>query len=103
LPCPPFLLFGVLPRGLSVRFLSASVTFAFHHTALPIAILHSSVATGAVVGTSGIGASGLAEVFRVGCVAAVGFVVGGHGEDLFASMSSSSWVAVVAWHECIRL
>jgi hypothetical protein len=70
---------------------------------LPVVILHSSVATGAAAGTSGRGTSGSAEVFGVVCVAAVGIVVSERREDLFASASSSSWVAVIVWRECIRL
>jgi hypothetical protein len=71
--------------------------------ALPITILYSSVATRAVVGALCRGASGSAEVFGVGCAVAVSFIVGRHREGLFAGASSSSWAAVVAWCECIRL
>jgi hypothetical protein len=85
----------------------ASAAFVFRHTALPIAILDSSVATGVAAGASGRSGSGSAEVygvgsaevFRVGCAAAVGTVVRERGEDLFARVSSSSRAAVVAWHE----
>jgi hypothetical protein len=93
-------------RGLAVHFRFALAALAFCHAALPIAILHSSVATGAVAGTSGRGASGSAEVFGVGsaevfrvgsvevfgvgCTMAVGIVVSEVGEDLFATASSSS-------------
>jgi hypothetical protein len=43
------------------------------------------------------------EVFGVGCMAAVGIVLSQCREDLFARASSSSWAAVVACRECIRL
>jgi hypothetical protein len=80
--------------------------------ALPITILHSSVATAAAAAASGSGALGsaevigvgcAAEVLGVGCVAAVGIVVGERREDVFVRVLSSSWAAVVAWRECIRL
>jgi hypothetical protein len=66
LPYPAFLLFGVLPRGVTIHFLSASLAFAFYHVALPVMIFYCSVATRVVVGVLGTSASGSAEVFGVG-------------------------------------
>jgi hypothetical protein len=98
LPHPPFILFGVSSHGVAVCFFLASAAFAFCRAALPVAILYSSVATGAAAGASGRGASGSVEVFGVGsadvgrvvCAAAVSIMVSELREDLFASTSSSS-------------
>jgi hypothetical protein len=103
LPRPPFVLLGVSSRGVAIHFFLAWAALAFHRMALPIAILHSSVATAAVAGALGSGTSGSAEVFGVGCTVAVSTVVSEHREDLFASASSSSWAVVVVWRKCSRL
>jgi hypothetical protein len=71
LPRPPFVLFGLSSRGVAIHFGFATAAFAFHRMALPMAILHSSVATGSAVGASGRGTSGSVEVFGVGCTAEV--------------------------------
>jgi hypothetical protein len=57
---------------------------------LPIAILHSSVATRAVAGILGRGMSGLVEVFGVGCAVVVSIIISEHREDLFMSTLRSS-------------
>jgi hypothetical protein len=86
-----------------MHFFLASSALAFRHVALPVAILHSSVASRVVAGVLVRDVLGSAEVFGDGCVAAVSTMVGGHGEDLFMRASSSSWVGVVVWCEYIRL
>jgi hypothetical protein len=71
------------------------VPLAFLHTPLPFIILHSSVDSGVAVPTLVGGMLGSVVVVRVGLVALVGIWVIRLGEEPSASMSSTSWAAVV--------
>jgi hypothetical protein len=79
----------------AILLLLALAAFVFHHIALLVAVLHPSVATGAVAVMSGRGVSGSALVIRVGGSMMVNDVAVRHGVHCHVSTLSMSWAVVV--------
>jgi acetyl-CoA carboxylase alpha subunit len=84
----------VLPPVSAILLFLASAAFVFHHIALLVVVLHSSVATGTVAVVSGRGASGSALVVRVGGGMMVNDIAVGYRVYCHISALSMSWVVV---------
>jgi hypothetical protein len=102
-PCLRFFVVRGLPLFSVAHFLSASSFFFFLCIAFPSTVFHPSISTGAVVGASGPGVSwGSGPAGEAVGFVQVGAVASWHGGYLIIRALSASWVAEVAYCECIR-